>query len=1408
MAELWKEDINKLLWAHTERLKEIHGINKTVAILGQGKALDESLQEICSLIPEAWQFPQYTAVRITYDNNTYFSKNFRETKWRMNSSFEIPGNKTGAIDVFYLKEFPQFDEGPFLKEERNLIDNLANLISGSATKEALQKLLYENTERLKELKGINRISHILKQGIPLEEALQYICEIMPESWQYPEYTVARIIYDDKIFESKNFNETRWAQRQPFETPDGKKGLLEVFYLKEFPQLDEGPFMKEERNLINNLAEIISGSAAKNILKTLLWENRERLKELKAINQTTHLISLGLPIEETLQQICQILPDAWQYPEYTVCRIKYEEKKFVSKKISETPWKQAESFTTISNKKGLVEIFYLKEFPDFYEGPFLKEERNLIYNIAQLIAAFINHYKGRDALSMKNVPVIAERKSDEYRQSLIKSQKPLQAFFNQQTLDKYIYLDMMRYKVKDILFVAALYDAFILENEDAFFEQFMGEIYQYSLFSLPRITGVSSPEQALDLVETTHFDFVILMVGSDIDAPVELSKKIKKQKPDLLVFLLLNNKEKIKYFEELITTSDSIDRLYVWNGDSQIFFAIVKSMEDRTNVENDTKVGLVRVILLIEDSALYYSKYLSMLYSIVFGHIQQIIATERNELDKISKMRSRPKILLATNYEEASYLFNKYKDFILCVISDVEFEKNGVLNKNAGINFIRYAKRQIKNLPTILQSSDKRNAEKARKLESAFINKNSEHLLSDLKRIIKNNIGFGEFIFRDGKNRKIAVARTLREFEDLLSKVPEESVLYHAQKNQFSFWLMSRGEIHIAKILNPIKVSRYDDGDKIRSILIDTINKSRDDKKRGRVLPFEESFYFNERTIISLADGSLGGKGRGLAFIHSLIYNLDFEGLTNEINIRTPVTAIIGTDEYELFIQKNKFNRLSSETDYDKIKQSFIEGKLSHGLISKLKIFCDQIRNPIAVRSSSLFEDSLTNPFAGIFATYIIQNNHPNDKIRLESLMIAIKLVYASVFSHQARSYFKAINHNIEEERMAVILQELIGNQYENYYYPHISGIAQSYNFYPISSLNAQEGYALLAVGLGTYVVEGGKAFRFSPNYPKIDSLTPKDQIKASQVEFFAVDMEKTYVDYIKYGEKAALATLSISDAEKHGTIKHSASTYNYDNDVLIPGISRNGPRIINFADILKYDYIPLTRTINQMLETFKEAIGSPVEIEFAVDLNKDNDGKTSFYLLQVKPLVGNQLGYDIDMDKITNSDIILYSGTSLGNGKIGYIHDVIFADIDLFNKLRTLEMVSEIELLNDIMEKKNLHYILIGPGRWGTRDKSVGIPVDWSQISNAKVIVEVGLADYALDASLGSHFFHNIASMNIGYLSIHNQDKNEFVRWEVLKQQQIVNVTTYFKHVCFEKPITIMMDGKERKALILMNHYE
>ncbi|HJX71723.1 MAG TPA: DUF5752 family protein, partial [Bacteroidales bacterium] len=686
----------------------------------------------------------------------------------------------------------------------------------------------------------------------------------------------------------------------------------------------------------------------------------------------------------------------------------------------------------------------------------------------------------------------------------------------------------------------------------------------------------------------------------------------------------------------------------------------------------------------------------------------------------------------------------------------------------------------------------------------FINKNSESLLNDLKNFLTNNLVFGDFIFRNKEGKQVAVARSLNEFISILHTVPEESLFTHAIDNQFSLWIMGRGEIHLAKTLNPIKITDFPSIQEFRVFLIHVIKKYLEEKKKGKVLGFDESTEIDEKNIVNFSGGSLGGKGRGLAFINTLIYNLDFSTLSRQISVRTPKTAIIGIDEFEIFIENNRLYEkiFNPELPYQKIREYFYKAQLSASLMKKLEVFIDQISRPIAVRSSSLSEDSITQPFAGVFDTLIIPNNHPNRFLRFQNLVDAIKLVYASVYSGYARTYFKAINHKIEEERMAVVLQELVGQQYENYYYPHISGIANSHNFYAVSHMKPEEGFAIAALGLGSYVMEGGKAFRFSPRYPHIEMFSTRDLLNTTQVNFYAVDLSKQVIDLMKYGDKASLALLEINIAEKHGTLKHLASVYNPDNDRIEEGLASYGPRILNFADILKHNYFPLAETIDIMLHTVKEALGSPVEIEYAVDLTRTINDLPSFYLLQIKPLVEHLSHYIIDPDKIDQSRILLYTTSSLGNGKINNIRDVIYVNIDKFDKLKTLEMVNEIEELNHNMSKQNKQYVLIGPGRWGTRDQFLGIPVIWPQISNAKVIVEISLPNFPLDSSLGSHFFHNLTSMNVGYFSVKDSSSNDFIRWHLLDRQRTIHRTKHFRHIQFENPLNIIMDGKSMVSVI------
>jgi hypothetical protein len=774
----------------------------------------------------------------------------------------------------------------------------------------------------------------------------------------------------------------------------------------------------------------------------------------------------------------------------------------------------------------------------------------------------------------------------------------------------------------------------------------------------------------------------------------------------------------------------------------------------------------------------------------------------DELYKVLRMRARPKILLASNFEEALAIFNNYKDYLLCLITDVKFKREGKMDSNAGLRLASLIKGQIKDLPTVIQSSDMENNELAYQLRASFIHKESETLELDFRSFITHYLGFGNFIYRNKEGAQIAVARSLHEFERLLKTIPDESLIYHARRNHFSLWLMARGEIQVAKIINPHRVTDFKSPSGLREYLISVIQKFRNEQNKGKIIPFEKNAILDESNIVNLVPGSLGGKGRGLAFINNLIYNFDFSKYLPTINIKAPKTSVIGTEEFTYFMERNNlYDKVHQQKDYDQIKRLFIEGKLTDTLIKKLKAILELIEKPVAIRSSGLFEDSQLQPFAGIFETYILPNNHPNIEVRLKQTMDAIKLVFASVFSKTARDYIRAVNYKLEEEKMAVVIQEVVGRQYDDYFYPHISGVAQSYNYYPVSHMKPDEGYAVAAVGLGKYVVEGEKAFRFSPKYPQVEINSPKDQYKNSQVQFFAVDLKKKEFDLLE-GDMAGLARLGIDDAERHGTIRHCASVYNAENNMITPGINQYGPRIINFANILKYNYIPLAKTIEVVLDVVKEAMGSPVEIEFAVDLKKDDDYKASFYLLQIKPLLGNADDYEIDLEKVNTKNVILFSDKGMGNGLINHLQDVIYIDPANFDKSKTEEMASEIDKINLKMQEEGREYILIGPGRWGTRDRWIGVPVNWPQISKAKIIVETSLEGYPLDASSGSHFFHNVTSMNVGYFTVQPEFSKSYIKYEVLEKQQLVQQTKFFKHVRFQKPINVKMDGRKRVAVI------
>lgn len=970
-------------------------------------------------------------------------------------------------------------------------------------------------------------------------------------------------------------------------------------------------------------------------------------------------------------------------------------------------------------------------------------------------------------------------------------------------DNEIYHDLMEFRVREILLVATLYDAFILEQEDKLSEKIFGEYYQLNLSTAPRITSVSCSEEALDVIGKKHFDMVILTMRIDDMTPYELGRKIRDLKPSIPLLLLLNDNSDIRLVTDRWGRWNYFDKIFVWNGDAQIFLAMIKYTEDRINVIKDTRMGLVRVILLVEDSILYLSRYLPTLYSEIMKQTQRLIADEHlDEMKKLLRMRARPKVLVAETYEEALAIINLYEEYLLCVISDVKFPMAGMVDDLAGLKLIDHIQNKLKDLPTVLQSFDPAMAKQAEEKNAIFIDKNSDNLSRDLTDFIFRYLGFGDFIFRNNQGKKIGQAQSMEKFRRFLKTIPDESLVYHADRNHFSSWLMARGEIKIAKSLRPVRVSDFPTPEGLRNHLIDVCRRVHEEKTKGKIVIYDESIINEESYVIRMGEGSLGGKGRGMAFLNMLFQNLELSTTFPGVNIRIPPTSIIGTEEYDYFIEQNHFEKLLyEERDYLEVKKLALKGRLSPSLRKRLRIYLENIHYPISVRSSGLFEDSISQPFSGIYDTFLLPNCNPDINVRLRHVEGAIKLVYASVFSPAARSYFEAIDYKVSQEKMAVLIQEAVGNRYGNHYYPHFSGVTQSYNYYPVSYLKPEDGIAVIGFGFGKYVIDGEKAHRFCPKYPKLDFLTPDDQFKNSQTTFYAINMEENSLNLIG-GDDASLLRLNISEAEEDGTLNYCVSVWDEQNNRMQVGFSYQGAKIVNFAYILKYDYFPLGSALKMVMEMIRSVMGTSVEIEFAVDLNKEGQGKPSLYILQIKPLLGNLEYYNLELAEINRDELFLYTEKAMGNGRINDLYDIIYVDPDSFDKTKTVEMAAELEKLNSAMKTKKRKYLLIGPGRWGSRDRWLGIPVLWSHISNARIIVEVELKDYRIDPSLGSHFFHNVTSMNIGYFDIPYGSHNNFIDWQWLKGQSEVSRYRYFIHVRLDEPLVAKMDGRKSISVI------
>ena len=970
----------------------------------------------------------------------------------------------------------------------------------------------------------------------------------------------------------------------------------------------------------------------------------------------------------------------------------------------------------------------------------------------------------------------------------------------------VFHELMTQRINKVLLVSSYYDNFILEEDGRLSDQIFEEFHSLNLRTLPNIIRVPSAKAALELLSMQEFDLVITMrrLGGDFD-PFTLGKKIK-QIQNIPVILLLTNSENIPYLPER-SRREGIDRIFVWNGDSKVFVAIIKHLEDQMNVSNDTEIGLVRVIIVVEDSIRYYSLFLPLIYSEIMRQTHRLISEVINDYHNLLQMRARPKILLAETYEEAMDYYHTYKKYAIGIISDIRFSREGQIDPEAGLKFIQSVKEDNITLPIALQSSEDSNKVLATKLGVYFINKRSRHLLKRLRTFMLQYLGFGDFKFRLNDGTVVGCARNIMELYQQIAIVPGESLIYHGLHDHFSGWLMNRAEFDIALKLKPRKVAEFLSPEDLRKFLLLAIDSILSEKTEGVVHDFTRESHYPNIRFIRLRPGSLGGKGRGIAFLQFLLNSfLLADNLSEQVSIRIPKTFVIGTDEFDRFMEDNEhlYEIALSDTPDEELKQAFLRGILCSDLKDDLRFILETLTGPLSVRSSSLLEDSQYQPYAGIFETYFLPNNPKiqDMETRVSLLCDAIKLVYASLFLRQAKSYAESTGQSIEESKMAVVIQQVVGRARKgNLSYPSFSGVASSYNYYPISYLKPTDRITFLALGLGKIIVDGGQTIRFSPKYPEVSFFSTHEQLlNNSQKDFFAIDLIAKTTDFSQ-GEDSFLVKSNIFDAETE-VLEEIADTYDYNDAVLRDGYYGNGAPVITFSRQLKYKTVPLAELIIKILQLGEAAMGCSVEIEFAGNFRKDLKKEATFYLLQIRPYTElSDLSID-EFKELPSEKLVITSNQVSGNRIIRNIQDIVFIKPEAFNKLQTLEMAEEISGVNRKLKESSIPFILIGFGRWGTFDKHLGIPVKWHNISGAQVIIEAGLEDFQVEHSQGSHFFQNIITANTPYFYVKYGSK-DVCDWKWLNTKEFIVQDLHFvRHIRLSKPFLVVANGKSRTGFI------
>jgi len=965
---------------------------------------------------------------------------------------------------------------------------------------------------------------------------------------------------------------------------------------------------------------------------------------------------------------------------------------------------------------------------------------------------------------------------------------------------------MRRRIYQVLLISSVYDAFMLEEDGRIDEQIFHEYTSLNLRYPPQFLKATNEEEALQILESESIDLVISMLSAEKESTFELTDYIKNEYPDVPIVMLTPFSREVTLKLEKLELR-SVDYVFSWLGNADILLAIIKLIEDSMNVDNDVDEVGVQAILLVEDNIRFYSSYLPIMYKIIFQQSKSFVNEGLNEHQRMMRMRGRPKILLATNYEDAFSIYIKYKKNLLGVISDIRYMRNGVIDKNAGFALCSHIKLDNPYTPLLLQSSDKKNNVRAKELKIGFLDKNSKTLTLDLREFIKEYFAFGDFVFKDPKlGIEVARAKDLKDLQDKIYDIPSNSLRYHIQRNHFSKWLRARALFPLAELFRSFKSDDFEDLDEIRYFIHNAISQFRISKARGVISQFNRDTFDKYFSITRLGQGSIGGKARGLAFLDTLIKRNNLYTYFDKIEIAIPKTVVIGTDIFDEFMDINKLYSIALSDTYSdqEILDRFLESKLPETALGDIYKIASSIESPLAIRSSSLLEDSQYQPFAGIYNTYMIPFRK-NDPERMFSMMqSAIKAVYASAYYADSKAYMQATKNVIDEEKMAIVIQEVVGSSYGDKFYPTISGVGRSIDYYPLEPGVPEDGTVSLAFGLGKYIVDGGLSLRFCPRYPKniLQTSTPELALRETQKYFFALDVSDHEL-ILKPNDGESLKKLNIKEAEKDKSLKPIASTYIMQDNVVRDGYNYQGKKLVTFSNILKHDTIPLAEVLDRILRLGEEEMGNPVEIEFAIDLKLKKGEKASLKLLQIRPVASKDESVNITDEELKKSDSLIVSRSALGNGVINNIHDIVYVRTQNFDASKTNEIVEYIDSLNKNFIEREENYILVGPGRWGSSDPWLGISVNWSQISAARLIVESGLEDYRIDPSQGTHFFQNLTSFRIGYFTINPFINDGIYDIDFLDKQPAVFENEFVRHVKFDKSLRIIIDGKKNLGMVL-----